>query len=210
MKNIGILVSGRGSNLQALIDSISKREINGTIAIVVSNIEDAQALNRAASAGIRTAVVDHRKFKSREDFEKELIRVLDDSKVDLVCLAGFMRVLTSFFIRNYRNRIINIHPALLPSFPGIHAQKQALDYGVKVSGCTVHFVDEGTDTGPIILQKTVPVYDADDEESLSERILAEEHKLYVEAVKLFCSDRIIVNGRKVFIKQDYEEDKTTR
>jgi len=210
MKNIGILVSGRGSNLQALIDSISKREINGTIAIVVSNIEDAYALNRAASAGIRTAVVDHRKFKSREDFEKELIRVLDDSKVDLVCLAGFMRVLTSFFIRNYRNRIINIHPALLPSFPGIHAQKQALDYGVKVSGCTVHFVDEGTDTGPIILQKTVPVYDADDEESLSERILAEEHKLYIEAVKLFCSERIIVNGRKVFIKQDYEEDKTTR
>ncbi|RMF94655.1 MAG: phosphoribosylglycinamide formyltransferase [Candidatus Schekmanbacteria bacterium] len=201
-KKIGVLVSGRGSNLQALIDAIKEKKINGEIAIVISNKADAFALKRAENNGIKTAVVDHRKYSTREDFEKDIIEHLEREKVELVCLAGFMRVLTPYFVSRYRNRIINIHPALLPSFPGVNAQKQAIDYGVKISGCTVHFVDEGTDTGPIILQKAVVVNDNDDEHSLAERILKEEHKAYAEAVSLFCDDKLEIEGRKVIIKKE--------
>ncbi len=199
-KNIGVLVSGRGSNLQALIDAVESKKINGRISVVISNKKDAFALERAGKHGIKTAVIDHKQYSGREEFEKEIVKCLDDNEVDLVCLAGFMRVLTSFFVSKYPNRIINIHPALLPSFPGVDAQKQAIDYGVKVSGCTVHFVDEGTDTGPIILQKIVRVLDTDNEHTLAEKILEEEHKAYAEAVALFCDDRIEIQGRRIFIK----------
>ena len=199
-KNIGVLVSGRGSNLQALIDAVESKKINGRISVVISNKKDAFALERAGKHGIKTAVIDHKQYSGREEFEKEIVKCLDDNEVDLVCLAGFMRVLTSFFVSKYPNRIINIHPALLPAFPGVDAQKQAIDYGVKVSGCTVHFVDEGTDTGPIILQKIVRVLDTDNEHTLAEKILEEEHKAYAEAVALFCDDRIEIQGRRIFIK----------
>lgn len=202
LKRIGVLVSGRGSNLQALIDAVNDKKINGRISIVVSNKSDAFALKRAQGQGIKTAVVNHKDYKTREDFEKEIIRELENENVDLVCLAGFMRVLTSYFISRYKNRIINIHPALLPSFPGVDAQKQAIDYGVKVSGCTVHFVDEGTDMGPVILQRTVDVLDSDNEHTLAEKILNEEHKAYIDAVSLFCDDKTQVQGRRVFIKKD--------
>ncbi|OGL41768.1 MAG: phosphoribosylglycinamide formyltransferase [Candidatus Schekmanbacteria bacterium RIFCSPHIGHO2_02_FULL_38_11] len=197
---IGVLVSGRGTNLQSIIDNIKNGNIPAEIAIVISNISGAYALSRAEKHSIKTKVIEHRNFKSREEFEKSIIEVLRTEGVELVCLAGFMRILSSFFINTFKHRIINIHPALLPSFPGTHAQKQALNYGVKIAGCTVHFVDEGTDTGPIILQEAVPVLDNDTEESLSSRILEKEHILYSKAIMLFAEGKIEIKGRKVIIK----------
>ena len=199
---IGVLVSGRGTNLQSIIDNIKNGNIPAEIAIVISNISGAYALSRAEKHSIKTKVIEHRNFKSREEFEKSIIEVLRTEGVELVCLAGFMRILSSFFINTFKHRIINIHPALLPSFPGTHAQKQALNYGVKIAGCTVHFVDEGTDTGPIILQEAVPVLDNDTEESLSSRILEKEHILYSKAIMLFAEGKIEVKGRKVLIKNN--------
>ena len=197
---IGVLVSGRGTNLQSIIDNIKNGNIPAEIAIVISNISGAYALSRAEKHSIKTKVIEHRNFKSREEFEKSIIEVLRTEGVELVCLAGFMRILSSFFINTFKHRIINIHPALLTSFPGTHAQKQALNYGVKIAGCTVHFVDEGTDTGPIILQEAVPVLDNDTEESLSSRILEKEHILYSKAIMLFAEGKIEIKGRKVIIK----------
>ena len=197
---IGVLVSGRGSNLQSIIDNIENGNIPAEIAIVISNIPGAYALSRAEKNRIKTKIIEHKDFKSREEFEKAIIETLKADKVELVCLAGFMRLLSPFFINTFKHRIMNIHPALLPSFPGTHAQKQAFDYGVKITGCTVHFVDEGTDTGPIILQEAVPVLDSDTDESLSLRILEKEHTLYPKAVKLFAEGKIDVRGRKVIIK----------
>ena len=197
---IGVLVSGRGTNLQSIIDNIKNGNIPAEIAIVISNISGAYALSMAEKHSIKTKVIEHRNFKSREEFEKSIIEVLRTEGVELVCLAGFMRILSSFFINTFKHRIINIHPALLPSFPGTHAQKQALNYGVKIAGCTVHFVDEGTDTGPIILQEAVPVLDNDTEESLSSRILEKEHILYSKAIMLFAEGKIEIKGRKVIIK----------
>ena len=199
---VGVLASGRVTNLQSIIDNIEKGELPAEIAIVISNVHGAYALTRAENHNIKTAVIDHKGYKSREEFEKVLIDVLKKEEVELVCLAGFMRLFSPFFLHTFKHRVMNIHPALLPSFPGVHAQKQALDYGVKVSGCTVHFVDEGTDTGPIILQESIKVLDDDSEESLSKKILEKEHILYPKAIKLFAEGKLEVMGRKVLINND--------
>jgi len=200
MINIGVLASGRGTNLQAIIEAIKEGKIEGRISIVISDNRDAFALKRAKQNNIETEYINFKSFKNREDYDKEIMECLKEKDIDLVVLAGYMRILSPYFIRTYKNRIINIHPALLPSFPGLHAQRQAVEYGVKISGCTVHFVDEGVDSGPVILQKAVEVKDNDTEESLAERILKEEHQIYPRAIQLFCQGRLIIKGRKVFIK----------
>jgi len=200
MINIGVLASGRGTNLQAIIEAVKEGKIEGRISIVISDNRDAFALKRAKQNNIETEYINFKSFKNREDYDKEIMECLKEKDIDLVVLAGYMRILSPYFIRTYKNRIINIHPALLPSFPGLHAQRQAVEYGVKISGCTVHFVDEGIDSGPVILQKAVEVKDNDTEESLAERILKEEHQIYPRAIQLFCQGRLIIKGRKVFIK----------
>jgi phosphoribosylglycinamide formyltransferase-1 len=202
MKKIAVLVSGGGSNLQSIIDSVESGYLNIQIAVVLSNKEETYGLTRATNHGIPTQVVSHKEFNNREKFENRLIEVLDGYGVDLVVLAGFMRVLTPLFVNHYHHKIINIHPAILPSFPGTHGQKQALDYGVRFSGCTTHFVDEGTDTGPIIIQAVVPVLPDDTEESLGTRILKEEHRIFPESLKLWSEGRILIEGRKVIILQN--------
>ena len=200
MINIGVLASGRGTNLQAIIEAVKEGKIEGRISIVISDNRDAFALKRAKQNNIETEYINFKSFKNREDYDKEIMECLKEKDIDLVVLAGYMRILSSYFIKMYKNRIMNIHPALLPSFPGLHAQRQAVEYGVKISGCTVHFVDEGVDSGPVILQKAVEVKDKDTEESLTERILKEEHQIYPRAIQLFCQGRLIIKGRKVFIK----------
>ena len=200
MVNIGVLVSGRGTNLQTIIEAIEEGKIEGEIKVVISDNPDAYALKRAQQYHIDTRYINFKEFKNRENYDKEIIKTLKEKKIDLVVLAGYMRILSSYFIRAYQNKIMNIHPALLPSFPGLHAQKQAIEDGVKVSGCTVHFVDEGVDSGPIILQKAVEVSDDDTEESLTEKILQEEHLIYPQAIQLFSEGRLIIKGRRVFIK----------
>ena len=200
MINIGVLASGRGTNLQAIIEAIEDGKIAGEIKVVMSDHPKACALKRAQQYLIDTRYIDFKEFKNREDFDKEIIKILKEKKIDLVVLAGYMRILSPYFIRAYQNKIMNIHPALLPSFPGLHAQKQAIGNGVKISGCTVHFVDEGVDSGPIILQKAVEVGDDDTEESLTEKILKEEHQIYPRAIQLFSQGRLIIKGRKIFIK----------
>lgn len=193
---VAVFVSGSGTNLQAIIDAgIPEAEL----AVVVSNKAGARALERARGAGIAVEVVDHKGFGSREDYDRELLRRLETYGVDLVVLAGFMRILTGVFIAPYTHRIMNIHPALLPSFPGTDAVRQAFDHGVRYTGCTVHFVDEGVDTGPIILQATVPVDPTDTLEALTDKIHAHEHRLYPEAVRLFAQGRLSVEGRRVII-----------
>jgi phosphoribosylglycinamide formyltransferase-1 len=201
MINIGVLASGRGTNLLAIIEAVEEEKIEGRISIVISDSQDAFALKRAEQHNIEARYINFREFKDREDYDRKIIKTLKDKRVDLVVLAGYMRILTHYFINAYKNKIMNIHPALLPSFPGLHAQKQAVEYGVKVSGCTVHFVDEGVDLGPIILQKAVEVKDDDTEESLAERILKEEHQIYPRAIQLFSQGRLIIKDRKVFIKK---------
>jgi phosphoribosylglycinamide formyltransferase-1 len=201
MIKIAVLVSGRGTNLQAIINAINKGRIDGEIKIVISDNPEAYALQRAKKNNIRTQVLQYKKFKSKEEYELEILRHLDDYKINLIVLAGYMRLLSPEFVKKYRYRIINIHPALLPAFPGLHAQRQALEYGVKVSGCTVHFVDEGTDTGPIILQKAVKVKQFDDEESLAKRILKHEHQLLPRAIQLFARDKIEIINNKVYLKE---------
>jgi len=195
---LGVLVSGRGSNLQAIIDASEAGRIDAAVVIVISDVADAYALDRARAHRIEAAFVDPRHFKTRESFDAAVIDVLRKRDVELVCLAGFMRILSPHFVREFRNRIMNIHPALLPAFPGLHVQRKALQHGAKYSGCTVHFVDEGTDTGPIIIQAVVPVLDNDTEESLSARILRYEHQIYPRAIQLFAEGRLEVRGRRVF------------
>jgi phosphoribosylglycinamide formyltransferase-1 len=194
---LAVFVSGSGTNLQAIIDAKIQ---NVEIAVVVSNNPGAYALDRAKKHGISVEVVDHRNYPLREEFEREILTRLEPYNIDLIALAGFMRILSPLFIRLYKNRIINLHPALLPSFPGTHAAKQALDYGVKFTGCTVHFVDEGVDTGPIIIQSVVPIYDTDTEDSLLERIHKEEYRIYPEAIRLFAEGKLKIEGRRVFIR----------
>lgn len=201
MINIGVLVSGRGTNLHAIIKAVEEGKIKGRISIVISDNQDAFALKRAEQYSIDIRYINFKEFKDREDYDREIVKTMKKKKVDLVVLAGYMRILSPYFIRTYKNKIINIHPALLPSFSGLHTQRQAVEYGVKVSGCTVHFVDEGVDSGPIILQKTVEVKDNDTEKSLAERILKEEHQIYPRAIQLFSEGRLIIKGRKVFIKK---------
>ena len=198
-KKIGVVVSGRGSNLQSIIDHIAEGKLNVEIAVVVSDHREAFALERAAKAGIPTAVVERKGCKDKAEFEDKIDAALRDKGAEVVVLAGFMRILTGHFISRWENKIINIHPALLPSFKGVDAQGQAVDYGVKIAGCTVHFVDEGTDTGPIILQKAVPVFDDDTEETLAARILIEEHKALPEAIQLWADGKLTIKGRKVFV-----------
>lgn len=198
-KKIGVIVSGRGSNLQSIIDHITEGKLDVEVAVVVSDHADAFALERAAKAGIATAVVERKGCRDKEEFEDKIDAVLRNAGAELVVLAGFMRILTGHFISRWEHKIINIHPALLPSFKGLDAQGQAVDYGVKVAGCTVHFVDEGTDTGPIILQKVVPVMDEDTEETLAARILVEEHKALPEAIRLWSEGKLSIKGRKVFV-----------
>lgn len=194
---IAVLISGRGSNLKSLIDACEKGQIPAKIVLVISNNADAPGLEFARNKQIESVVLIHKQFPRREDFDGEMIGILQNRKIDLVCLAGFMRLLSPLFIRAFPMRIVNIHPALLPSFPGLHAQRQAVEYGVKITGCTVHFVDEGLDSGPIIVQKTLEVRSDDTEESLSNRLLPLEHQTYAEAVQLFFEDRLKVEGRKV-------------
>jgi len=198
--NIAVLCSGSGTNLQAMIDGVKSGYIPARIALVVSDNKDAYALERARSSGIETVVIDPKQFREREDFDKEVIGNLRQKDVGLVVLAGFMRLLSPHFIKEYKNKILNIHPALLPSFKGTHGIKDALAYGVKVTGATVHFVDDRLDHGPIVLQRTVEVRDDDTEEALLGRVHKEEHRIYPEAVKLFVEGRLKIEGRKVTIK----------
>jgi len=194
---LGVLISGSGTNLQAIIDAIERGELTAAIRVVVSNRSDAYGLTRARRYGLPAVVIPHKDFSSREAFEAELIRTLQDHNVELVVLAGFMRLLSPFFIRAFPQRIMNIHPALLPAFPGTHAQRQALERGVRISGATVHFVDEEMDHGPIITQAAVPVYPDDTEKGLSARILAQEHRIYPQAIQLFAEGRLEICDGKV-------------
>ena len=200
-KRVGVLVSGRGSNLQALIDAAAAAQLGATIAIVISNVEDAFALERARRAGITTTVIGHRGWPSRDDFDRALVQELQRHQVDLVCLAGFMRKVGRPLLDAYPNAILNIHPSLLPSFPGLHPQRQALAHGVKVSGVTVHLVTEELDAGPIILQRAVPVLDDDTEETLAARILEEEHLAYPAAVRMFVGGGRVEGRRWVAARE---------
>ncbi len=196
-KRIGVLLSGRGSNFEALAESIVAGRIpNAEISIVISNRPDAPGIARAKVRSI-TAKVIPSKGLERETYDRQVVALLQENKVDLVCLAGYMRLLSPFFVAAFPNRILNIHPSLLPSFPGLESQKQALDYGAKFAGCTVHFVDENLDAGPIILQAAVPIEDQDTEASLSEKILREEHRIYTEAVRLVLAGNYKITGRRV-------------
>ena len=197
-EKLGVLCSGRGTDLQSIIDAIDAGQVPAEIAIVLTD-KEAYALERARKAGIEAVCVDRKQFDGRESFEKALIEKLEAAGVTLVVLAGFMRILTPYFVGHFAGRIMNIHPALLPSFPGAHAHRDVLAYGVKVSGCTVHFVDEGTDSGPIIMQAAVPVLDDDTEETLGARVLKEEHRIYPECIRLYCEGKLKVEGRKVTI-----------
>ncbi|MEK7387241.1 MAG: phosphoribosylglycinamide formyltransferase [candidate division NC10 bacterium] len=197
---LGVLASGRGSNLQAILAATARPDFPARVAVVISDKEQAQALEHARRHGVTAVWVNPKDFSDRAAYDAGLGRALDEHRVGLVCLAGFMRILTPEFVRAYAGRILNIHPALLPAFPGLHAQRQALEYGVRVAGATVHFVDEGIDTGPIVLQASVPVHPDDTEESLSARILVEEHRLYPEAIRLFAEGRLQIAGRRVIIR----------
>ncbi len=196
---IAVLVSGSGTNLQAILDAIAAGRLDATVRVVLSNIAGVAALARAEAAGVPTLVIDHRGFPGREAFDTCVVQALRERQVELVALAGFNRLLSPVLIRAFPLAIINIHPALLPAFPGLHAQRQALEHGVRIAGATVHFVDEETDHGPIIIQAAVPVLPEDDEESLGARILAEEHRIYPEAIQLLAEGRLRVVGRRVVV-----------
>lgn len=194
---LGVLASGHGSNLQAIINASEAGQIDAVVTLVISNVAGAYALERARKHEIEAVLIDPFQHRTSEEFDAVVLDLLRKHEVELVCLAGYMRLLSPSFVEAYKNRIINIHPALLPAFPGLHAQRQALRHGVKLSGCTVHFVDEGVDTGPIIIQAVVPVLDDDTEETLSARILAYEHQIYPRAIHLFAEERLEIRGRRV-------------
>ncbi len=201
MINLAILISGRGSNMEAILKSVKKNKIPANPAVVISNKPDAKGIKIAQKLGVKTQVIESIGVKGVSwDYDKKIVLALEKygvtPKNGLVCLAGFMRIMSPEFIRHFKGRIMNIHPAILPSFPGLHSQKQAVEYGVKYSGCTVHFVDEGVDTGPIILQAVMKVKDDDTEETLSKKILGKEHQIYPKAVRLFCEGKIKIKGRK--------------
>ena len=199
---LGVLISGRGSDLQSIIDAILRGDLKAEIRLVISNRPDAQGLERARRHGIETAVIEHRKFASREDFDHAVLAALRDRSVELVALAGFMRLLSSVMLDAFAGRIMNIHNSLLPSFPGIHGPKDALEYGVKIAGCTVFFVTPGVDVGPVIVQAAVPVLVGDDEQRLAARILQQEHRIFPHAIALFQQGRLEIQGRRVIIKGD--------
>lgn len=197
---LAVLASGRGSNFDAIGEAIDRNELNAEIKIVISD-KQAPALAKARERGIPALYINPSNYKCKSAYEQELVERMREHGADLVVLAGYMRLMGTEILHNFQMRVVNIHPALLPSFTGLHAQKQAIDYGVRYSGCTVHLVDEGMDTGPIILQQMVPVYQEDDEESLSERILVEEHHTYWQALQLIAEGRVYVDGRRVFIRE---------
>ncbi len=196
---IGVLISGGGTNLQAIIDAIEAKRLDAAIKLVLSNKVDAYGLVRAKNHGIATEILDHRKYSSRETYDEAVVDLLRAHGVELVVLAGFMRLLSPVFVKAYSNRIMNIHPALLPSFPGLHVQKKAVEYGVRFSGCTVHFVNDECDEGPIIIQAVVPVFADDTEAKLAARILKEEHRIYPRAIQLYAEGRLRVDGRRVIV-----------
>jgi phosphoribosylglycinamide formyltransferase-1 len=200
---LGILISGRGSNLEAIANAISRRKLDAEIAIVISNRASAGGLEIARQRGIPMRVIESRGME-REAYDKLVIDELRTHEIDLVCLAGFMRLLSALFVQSFPNRVINIHPSLLPAFPGLDAQRQALEYGAKITGCTVHLVDEFLDSGPILVQSAVPVLDADTVETLSQRILAQEHVIYPKAIQYMVERRITLEGRRVMIREDEE------
>ncbi|MFZ0245829.1 phosphoribosylglycinamide formyltransferase [Candidatus Binatus sp.] len=199
---LGVLISGSGTNLQAIIDAILHGDLKAEIRLVISNRADAQGLERARRHGIETMVIDHRKFASREDFDRAILAALVDRSVELVALAGFMRLLSPVMLEAFPGRIMNIHNSLLPSFPGIHGPKDAIEYGVKIAGCTVFFVTAGVDVGPVIVQAAVPVLPGDDEQRLAARILLQEHRIFPHAIALFQEGRLEIQGRRVIIKGD--------
>ena len=197
---IGVLVSGSGSNLQSIIDRIEEGRLAAEIKVVISNNPEAYALERCRKHHIPATVIRHQEFGKREDFDRQMIKVLESHQVELVVMAGFMRVLTPLFLDTFSMKIMNIHPALLPAFPGTHVQQKAIDYGVKFSGCTVHFADEGVDTGPVIIQAVVPVLAEDTADTLAARILKEEHRIYPQAIQFYAEGKIQVSGRKVSVR----------
>ena len=199
-RTLGVLISGRGSNLQAILDAIAEGRLDAGVGVVVSNQADAQGLERAEAAGVPTAFVSHKDYDSREAFEEAVLVQLKKHNVDVVCLAGFMRILSPVLVRAFSNRVLNIHPSLLPAFVGLHAQRQAVEHGAKVSGCTVHLVDEELDHGPILAQASVPVEEGDSEESLSARILEQEHRLYPVAIQLILDGKVRVDGRRALVQ----------
>lgn len=199
---VGVLASGRGSNFQALVEAARAGRMPASIAVLISDRATAPALDIARDHGIEALFIDPKQYPTREAHEKAMIAALEERKVGLVCHAGYMRILTATYIEHFRGRALNVHPSLLPAFPGLHAQRQALEHGVRVAGATVHFADEGVDTGPIVLQAAVPVLPADTEETLSRRILAEEHRIYPEAVRLFAEGRLRIEGRIVHIREN--------
>ena len=197
---LAVLVSGRGSNLQAIIDSIEKNSLAAEISLIMSNVSDAYALQRGKKHRLESIFLDPKSFSSRDDYEKQMIELLQTKSIDLVCLAGFMRILGKNFIKAFSGKIINIHPSLLPAFPGLNVQEKALQHGVRFSGCTVHFVNEEVDGGAIISQAVVPILDADDTQSLSDRILEQEHIIYPDAIRLIIEDGLEFSGRRVVRK----------
>jgi phosphoribosylglycinamide formyltransferase-1 len=208
MKKVGILISGRGSNMVALLEAIKERKIPCEPQIVISNVIDAPGLEKAREFGVKTVVINHKESKTREEHDKKMIDALNDEGVDIVCLAGYMRLLSSMFVQSFKNRILNIHPALLPSFPGLNVQKKAIDAGVRFSGCTVHIVDELCDHGAILLQAVVPIFPDDTDETLSKRILRYEHRTYPLALKLFAEDKFKIDGNRALLnvsRDEYEE-----
>lgn len=200
-KIIGVLASGRGSNLQAIMDKITDRYLNIDIGVIISDKADAVAITRGKNFGVSTCVLERKDFADKVSFEEAISQELSKHEVDLIVLAGFMRILGSGFVKRWQGKIVNIHPSLLPSFTGLNAHQQALDYGAKFSGCTVHFVDEGVDSGPIIMQSMVPIADDETAESLADKILHEEHKILPEVIKLWAEDSLIISGRRVTLKQ---------
>ena len=198
---VGVLASGRGSNFQALVEAAESGRLPVVMAVLISDRGAAPVLDIARAHGVEALFLDPKQYPSRDAHDKAVIAALDERRVGLVCLAGYMRILSATSVRHFEGRALNIHPSLLPAFPGLHPQRQALEHGVKVAGATVHFLDEGTDTGPIVLQAAVPVLPGDTEEALSQRILAEEHRIYPEAVRLFAQGRLSLDGRTVHIRE---------
>jgi len=203
---LGVLASGSGTNLQSILDACAHRSIAAEVVLVISNNPDAGALTRAENAGVRHACINHRDFSSRESFDRAVVSTLQEAGVELVCLAGFMRLITEEFLAAFPGRVINIHPALLPAFPGIDVQRKAIEYGARFSGCTVHFVDSGVDTGPVIIQAVVPILDDDTPEDLAARILVQEHQIYPRAIQLFAEGRLRIDGRRVRIDNTADGD----
>jgi phosphoribosylglycinamide formyltransferase-1 len=203
---LGVLLSGGGTNLQAIIDAIEAKRLDAAIRVVISNRQEAGGLARAKNHNLPAEVLDHKKFSSREAYDEAIVAILKERGVELVVMAGFMRLLSPVLVQAYSNKIMNIHPALLPAFPGLHGQRQAADYGVRFAGCTVHFVNEECDQGPIIIQAVVPAYPDDTEASLSARILKQEHRIYPRAIQLYAEGRLRVAGRKVLVDGLQKDD----